>query len=229
MLRLSAALILALSPATAWAQTATPTAADIRACEADRTGPGCATLRTQLFVCQAANAMAGCAELLALRDAALAEPEPEPEPESEVTPRAEGQLTEDASADTTSGVDVDGDAGQPVAEAEGACPVIDATDWRAVLGPVEGAEGLHLIVEGRVTLPTPGWTVALAAGMADRSAIPAQRVVLTAAPPEGMVAQVLTDYDLRLATPALAPAYRGVSVDCAGLALVELTEVGVAP
>jgi hypothetical protein len=182
---LSLAVALALLPLAAPAQTAD----EIRACEADRRGPGCATLRTRLFVCQAAAAMAGCAELIALRDAALAEPEPEPE---------------------------------PVAEAEGACPVIEATDWAATLGPVDGAEGPHLIVTGRVTLPTPAWTVTLEAGMADRSAIPAQRVILSATPPAAMVAQVLTDYDLRLETPALAPAYRGVTVDCAGLALVEL-------
>lgn len=184
---------LALAPAAALAVTPD----EIRACEADRTGPGCATLRTQLFVCRAANAMAGCADLLALREAALAAPEPEAEAEAETA-----------------------------AEAEAACPVIDSADWRATLGPVEGAEGPQLVVEGRVTLPTPGWTVALEAGMADRSAMPVQRVVLTAAPPQMAVAQVLTDYELRLVTPALAPAYRGVIVDCAGLALVE---VGVAP
>lgn len=190
---LALAAALAVLPVAAPAQTAPVTAEQIRACEADRTGPGCATLRTQLFVCQAATAMAGCADLIALRDAALAEPEPEPE---------------------------------PVAEGEVSCPVIAATDWTATLGPVAGAEGLHLIVSGRVTLPTPGWAVDLTAGMADRSATPTQRVILTATPPDGMVAQVLTEYDLAVETPALAPAYAGVIVDCAGLALVE---VGVTP
>lgn len=188
--KLFLAAALALAPAAVLAVTPD----EIRACESDRTGPGCATLRTQLFVCRAANAMAGCADLLALHEAALAAPEPE-----------------------------------PVAEAEATCPVIDTAEWRAALGPVEGAEGLQLVVEGRVTMPTPGWTVALEAGMADRSAIPVQHVVVTATPPQMAVAQVLTEYELRLVTPALAPAYRGVIVDCAGLALVELTEVGVAP
>ena len=188
---LALAAALALLPAVAPAQTAD----EIRACEADRTGPGCATLRTQLFVCQRAEAMAGCADLIALRDAALAAPEPEPEPE-------------------------------PVAEAEASCPVIAAADWTATLGPVAGADGLHLIVSGRVTLPTPGWTVDLTAGMADRSATPTQRVILTAVAPTETVPQVLTEYALALETPALAPAYAGVIVDCAGLALVE---VGVTP
>jgi hypothetical protein len=196
MLRfLTLAATLALVPMLAPRAALAVTPDEIRACEADRAGPGCATLRTRLFVCQAASAMAGCAELIALRDAALAAPEPEPEPTPEPA---------------------------PVAEAEAACPVIAAADWRARVGPVEGVAGLRLIVEGRVTLPTPGWTVALTAGMADRSAMPVQRIVLSAAPPQMAVAQVLTDYELRLEIPALAPAYRGVIVDCAGLALVEI-------
>ena len=193
------ALTLAFALAALPAVAGATTPDEIRVCEADRTAPGCATLRSRLFVCQAAAAMAGCAELIALRDAALAEPEPEPEPEP---------------------------MPDPAAETDANCPVIEATDWAATLGPVEGAEGLHLIVTGRVTLPTPGWTVTLEAGIADRSAVPTQRVILTATRPGAMVAQVLTDYDLRLETPALAPAYRGVIVDCAGLALVE---IGVAP
>lgn len=187
MRRLLLIATLALLPAT---PPAAQTPEAFRACEADRRGPGCATLRTRLFSCGIAPAMAGCAELIAARDQALAEPAP------------------------------------PLAEAEGACPVIEAADWTATLGPVAGAEGPHLVVEGTVTLPTPGWTVTLSAGIADRAAMPVQRVILTAEPPTGMVAQVLTDYALRLEMPALAPAYRGVVVDCAGLALVE---VGVAP
>jgi len=121
---------------------------------------------------------------------------------------------------------------EEAAMADDDCPVLDSADWRAVVGPVSGAEGPHLIVTGRVTLPTPGWQVALAEGIADRSAMPVQRVMLTATPPDGMVAQVLTDYDLRLETPALAgaagmPPYRGVMVMCGGTVLVDLAEVGL--
>jgi hypothetical protein len=207
---LTLALVLALAPVTAMAVTPE----EIRACTADRRAEGCATLLNQLFVCERASAIAGCEALLALRDEALAEPEPEPEPE----PAPEAPAT---------------DATQEGAMADDDCPVIDSAEWRAVVGPVSGATGPHLIVTGRVTLPTPGWQVDLAEGIADRSAMPVQRVILTATPPDGMVAQVLTDYDLRLETPALAgavgmPPYRGVLVMCGGMVLVDLPEVGLA-
>jgi hypothetical protein len=207
------ALGLSLVPVVALADTPE----SIRACNADRRAEGCATLLTRLMVCNQAPAIAGCTELLALRDEALAEPEPEPEAEPDVTPRAEGELADDPEGQM----------------ANGDCPVIDSADWRAVVGPVDGGEGPHLIVTGRVTLPTPGWEVALTPGMADRSAMPVQRVILGATPPDGMAAQVLTDYDLRLETPSISaapagqPPYRGVLVMCGGMVLVELTEVGL--
>jgi len=169
----------------------------IRACHAERSGAGCATLLSRIFVCDRAGGIAGCAELLATRDAALAEPEPEPVVEP----------TPDTAAES------------------GDCPVIDSADWRATVGPVEGAEGPQLVVTGTVTMPTPGWTVLLERGPADRSALPVQRLRLTASRPEGVVIQVLDEVEVRAVLPALA-AYRGVAVDCGDLVLVELSEVG---
>jgi hypothetical protein len=96
--------------------------------------------------------------------------------------------------------------------------------------------GPHLIVTGRITLPTPAWTATLEPGIADRSARPVQQVNLTLTPPDPnlSVIQVLADYDLRLETPAIgtAPAgespYRGVRVVCAGTVLVDLAGVTLA-
>lgn len=65
------ALSLAALPMAAQAQDQGITGARILACEADRTGENCATLLSQLYVCKEAEEMAGCAELLALRDAAV--------------------------------------------------------------------------------------------------------------------------------------------------------------
>lgn len=65
------ALSLAALPMAAQAQDQGITGARILACEADRTGENCATLLSQLYVCKQAEEMAGCAELLALRDAAI--------------------------------------------------------------------------------------------------------------------------------------------------------------
>ena len=181
----------------------------IRACLAERSGAGCATLLSRIFVCDRAGGIAGCAGLLAARDVALAEPEPEPEPEPEVEPAPD--TAADTAADT--------------ATETGDCPVIDSADWGATVGPVEGVEGPQLVVTGTVIMPTPGWTVALEPGLADRSALPVQRLRLTATPPDGIVIQVTDEVAVRAVMPALA-AYRGVAVDCGDLVLVELTEVG---
>lgn len=202
---LAVALGLTLAPPAALATAPETTPEAIRACTADRRAEGCATLLTRLMVCTQAPAIAGCAALLAMQDEAMDDIAPD------LIPRAEGELAEEGET----------------AMSEGQCPVIDSTDWRAEVGPVEGAEGPHLIVTGRVTLPTPGWDVTLRAGMADRSAMPVQQVILTASAGPGMVAQVLTDYDLRLEVPALA-SYRGVLILCGGEVLAELTEVGQA-
>lgn len=259
-------------PALAFA--ATP--GEIRACEAVRAGPGCATLRTQLFVCGQAPDMQGCAALLEMRDFALSEEVeiPEEQIEPDVTPRAEGELADDPSADAASGVSDDGDDGMPdsdpnaatdpadaadtgsadtapagqsgdtgatgtdattMQDATGDCPVIDSADWQASVTRVDGSDAAQLVVTGRVTLPTPSWTVALQAGIADRSARPVQQINLVASPPGGglSVIQVLTDYDLRLETPALGivtpdeSPYAAIRVMCGAEMVVELTDVSV--
>lgn len=215
---------LAILPLAAGAETP---GARILACETERGQPGCATLLVRLFVCNQAGVLPGCADLLEAREAAQAEAEAEaediPEPEPDVTPRAEGEL--DAAPDA-----------EEAAEAETAlpaCPVLEATSWRAQVAPVEGEEGLQLIVEGTVLLPTPGYAVTLTPGMADRSAQPVQVINLRAQAPDGMVAQVLSVYDLRLVTPSIGQAdagqapYRGVRVVCGDteLAFIEAVEL----
>ncbi|MFN3954302.1 MAG: hypothetical protein ACK4LQ_07585 [Pararhodobacter sp.] len=222
-------------PLTAGAETL---GARLLACEAERGQPGCATLLVRLFVCDQAGVLPGCADLLAARDAALAEAEDMAEDmavdaaevEPEVTPRAEGELD---------GADQSGEAVEDATEADSAeaalpaCPVLEATGWHARVAPVEGEEGLQLIVEGTVLLPTPGYAVMLTPGMADRSAQPVQVINLRAQAPGGMVAQVLSVYDLRLVTPSIGQAeagqapYRGVRVLCGDteLAFIEAVEL----
>lgn len=65
------ALSLAALPMGAVAQDTDITGARILACEADRSEENCSTLLSQIFVCDNAPEMAGCAELLSLRDAAI--------------------------------------------------------------------------------------------------------------------------------------------------------------
>lgn len=203
----------ALLPAAVWAGA---NGERILACTADRAQPGCATLLTRLFVCDRASALPGCADLLAARDAALAESETEDEPLEEST---EGSSEDSAAATPETGLP--------------GCPVIEASGWRAQVAPVEGEDGLQLIVEGTVLLPTPGYAVSLTPGMADRSARPVQVIELQAQAPTGMVPQVLSVYDLRLVTPSIGqvidsqPPYRGVRLVCGGteIAAIETVEL----
>jgi hypothetical protein len=76
---------------------------------------------------------------------------------------------------------------------------------------IDGAATLH--VEGTVTLPTPGHTAALVPA-ADRTAPDADtlRLRLDVHPPEGLVAQVLTDARVAWSGPADRP-YTTVAVD----------------
>jgi len=217
----------------------------ILACEADRAGAGCATLLTKLFVCDRAEAMTGCADLLAMREAALNDTQPTavenegivPEPgeaaeDIEVEVRAEGELTDeiDEGGQTEEAQNGNNDATNAAADV---CPVIASDGWAAFVNAMPGTGTPQLIVTGTVTLPTPVWSVALELGNSDRSERLVQEINLTATPPSMIVAQVLSDYELRLEAPSLelidantAP-YGAIRVVCAGqeIAFIEPVEV----
>lgn len=109
------------------------------------------------------------------------------------------------------------------------CPVIESRDWAAWVNAMPGPGATkQLIATGQVVLPTPGYTVTLTAGMADRSATPMQQLILTATPPTGMVTQVLTTQPVRYEGPAISMNYRAVRIMCGGEMLSEITDVPVA-
>lgn len=110
-----------------------------------------------------------------------------------------------------------------------ACPVIESRDWAAWVNAMPGpGTTKELIATGQIVLPTPGYTVTLTAGMADRSATPTQQLILTATPPAGMVAQVLTTQSVRYQGPAISMQYRAVRIMCGGTMLTEIANVPVA-
>lgn len=114
-------------------------------------------------------------------------------------------------------------------QAQGNCPIMESRDWAAWVNAMPGPSATkELIVTGQVTVPTPGFTIALTAGMADRSATPIQQLILTATPPGSMVPQVLTTMPVRYQGPAISMQYRGVRVMCGGQMLTEITDVPVA-
>ncbi len=109
------------------------------------------------------------------------------------------------------------------------CPVIESRDWAAWVNAMPGPGATkELIATGQIVLPTPGYTVTLTAGMADRSATPVQQLILSATPPSGMVPQVLTTLPVRYQGPAISMNYKAVRIMCGGQMLSEITDVIVA-
>ncbi len=109
------------------------------------------------------------------------------------------------------------------------CPVIESSEWAAWVNAMPGPGSTkQLIATGQIVLPTPGYTVTLTVGPADRSATPVQQLILTAIPPSGMVTQVLTTQPVRYQGPAISMQYRAVRIMCGGQMLSEITDVLVA-
>ncbi|MFC2952070.1 hypothetical protein ACFOOP_09020 [Marinicaulis aureus] len=106
------------------------------------------------------------------------------------------------------------------------CPVIESRNWSAWVNAMPGPDAkLTLHVTGDVDLPTPGYEVSWREGMADRSATPVQRLMLTLTPPEGMVTQVITTETVTYEGPALTKTYGGVIVMCGGAPLATIDAV----
>jgi hypothetical protein len=117
----------------------------------------------------------------------------------------------------------------PVAEAPaaaGSCAVVANRNWSAHINAMPGPNAQRtLIVTGEADLPTPGYTVALDLGPADRSAIPVQQLVINTTAPTGIVPQVVTPYPVRYEGPAIAQQYRAVRIMCGGQQLAEITDI----
>lgn len=116
------------------------------------------------------------------------------------------------------------EAGEPTT-----CPIVSSRDWTAWVNAMPGPDAqATLIVEGVVDTPTPGYAFSWEVGVADRSAIPMQRLHLSATPPDGMAAQVITTGPVRYQGPAIAQRYRAVVVMCSEEMLAEITDVATA-
>lgn len=218
---------------------------EVLACRADPAGQGCAEQAARIAACQADLTGDGCGAVLLAHDLAVnwrpeaqrgaedlaqAERPAEPETEASAEPAAEAGRDTAAQAEPAAPeteATAQGEAepeAQAAAEPADACPVLASTGWRAATGMAAGGKDRVLAVSGTVTLPTPGWRLELAQGMADRSARPVQHFQLLASPPAGIVAQVLTDYPVEAETPALG-AYGGVVIQCEGRVLAEITGI----
>ena len=92
-----------------------------------------------------------------------------------------------------------------------------------------GPDSRHTLhVSGEVDMPTPGYAFEWRVSAADRSATPVQRLLLTATPPDGMAAQVITTETVRYQGPAIAKLYKGILVMCGARVLADIPDVSIA-
>jgi hypothetical protein len=106
------------------------------------------------------------------------------------------------------------------------CAVIESKNWQSFVDKMPGIGAKpSLRVTGEIVLPTPGFTIALREGRADRSAIPTQQLILELTPPTGMVMQALTTETVRYDGAAIADKYTDVQIICAGKQLAEITDI----
>lgn len=107
--------------------------------------------------------------------------------------------------------------------AAGACAVIANRNWTAHINAMPGPNAQRtLIVAGEVDLPTPGYTVTLDLGIADRSAMPTQQLVINTTAPTGIVPHIVTAYPVNYSGPAIAAQYTAVRIMCGGQQLAEM-------
>lgn len=96
-----------------------------------------------------------------------------------------------------------------------ACPIAGSSDWAAWVNamPGPGPNGQHLIVTGKVTVPTGGYRVSLEPGPVREIHPPVQEVILNVVPPSGAATQAIVEHEVRTSVPAL-PSYGAVIVRC---------------
>ena len=98
------------------------------------------------------------------------------------------------------------------------CHAVRSSDWSA---HVERIPDHHnrpiykptLIVTGRVTVPSDGYSVSLDLGPVQKLDAPVQQILVRTVPPSEPAAQALTDVDVRGAFPALKR-YGAVTIRC---------------
>ena len=104
------------------------------------------------------------------------------------------------------------------------CPVLESDNW-TVWVESSGDDKYQLLIQGDITLPTPGFQFEWREGPMDRAMPPGWRIELAATPPEGLVAQVLTDERIIAMMPSPYPRYREIRILCGDTELAVLPDV----
>ncbi|MEW4448225.1 hypothetical protein [Qipengyuania sp. JC766] len=109
--------------------------------------------------------------------------------------------------------------------AEG-CPAYDSRNWTAWIDRMPGPGSRPTLnISGEVDMPTPGYTVRLVAGPADRAQPPGLRFRLEATASDGMVTQVITPTEVRYREPTPYSRIREIIITCGDGTLATIPDV----
>lgn len=109
------------------------------------------------------------------------------------------------------------------------CDAIDSSDWKAEVEIFPSSHRkpiMHrrLVVTGRVTVPSGGYSVALEAGPVAELDPPVQQMMVRTTGPAAPATQALVTHDVRAVIPALKR-YGGVEIRCGDGIIARLAEV----
>lgn len=116
----------------------------------------------------------------------------------------------------------------PPPPADGPCTIIDSSEWNAWVNAMPGPGATpKLIVTGKVTVPTGGYTFAWR-DLRIAESYPVQVFAeLEALPPDGVATQALDTHELRGEWP-VTPPVGSVTVTCDGRTLARISPVETA-
>lgn len=106
-----------------------------------------------------------------------------------------------------------------------ACPVVEASNFKAWVNTMPGPSEPKLNVRGQLVFPSAGYTHELRLGILDRRRPPTQRLTLEVTAPNGPSAQVLTTQEVSGQFPALAAQYQAITIICGAKVIAEINEV----
>lgn len=108
------------------------------------------------------------------------------------------------------------------------CPIVESSDWKAWVNAMPGPNAQPtLIVTGKVTTPTGGYTFAWR-DLRRMESYPVQIVAdLEALPPDGMATQAIDTHDLR-GEWAQSPPVGSVTITCGNRTLARISPVDTA-
>ena len=104
------------------------------------------------------------------------------------------------------------------------CHINSTSNWSARIETSEQGKPV-LSIKGDIELPSPGYSVILEQGMADKSATPSQHFNIKTKQLDGMYIQMITPMTLEHSAPAISKQYRSIVIHCGDQIIAEIENV----